>query len=66
MAPPVRGTIDCVTNDFEITCHYANPIYFRCLCQASTEVLFSFIVDFPVSQLSNTETFSKDYDPSEY
>ena len=42
MVPPVRDTIDGIINDFEIICHYANPIYFRCLCQAPTEVLFSF------------------------
>lgn len=67
MTPPVRGTIDCITNDFEMTYHYANPIYFRCLCQAPAEVLFSFpfIVDLPVSQLSSTKTFSKDYNPSD-
>ena len=42
MTPPVRGTIDCITNDFEMIYHYANPICFRCLCQAPAEVLFSF------------------------
>jgi len=41
MAPPVRDTTDGIINDFEI-CHYANPIYFRCLGQAPTEVLVSF------------------------
>lgn len=42
MVPPARGPIDCVTNDFEMICHYANPICFRDLCQAATEELCSF------------------------
>ena len=68
MVPPIRDTIDGIINDFEIICHYANPIYFRCLCQAPTEVLFSFSSSliFQSYKLSNPETFSKDYGPSKY
>lgn len=67
MVPPAGGPIDCVTNDFEMICRYANPICLRDLCQATTKELCSFTsaLIFPVSQLSNTEITVKDYDPRE-
>lgn len=57
MASPVKDTADSIINDFQIIRHYANPIYFRCLCQAPTEVLVPFFFfDIPVSRLSNMES----------
>lgn len=66
MAPPVRGIIDSITDDFEMICHYANAIYFRCLYKAPTDVLFSSSFICLSHNYHILEYFSENYEPSEY